>query len=125
SIVITTICAICRDKEDTIILYRERFDKRKITAKTFSARRIPDRMHYRFVKCRRCGLVFSNPIFPPEKIVTLYKESDFTYQKESVFLGQTYLSYLEKYVLPKKMKHTSLLEIGCGNGFFLEEVKKI
>ena len=68
---IDTICAICEKKEKIVELYRENLDLKKVDGKTYSARRTPDRFHFRFVKCLRCGLIFSNPIMEPEKIISL------------------------------------------------------
>lgn len=122
---ITTKCAICGSKQKISNLYQANFDIKKITKKTFSARRTPDRVHYRFDKCTICGLIFSNPILEPEKIYKFYFGSDFTYNEESKYLMKTYRGYLEKCLPKKGLNKTRLLDIGCGNGFFLQEVQRI
>lgn len=123
---ITTHCAICKNIEKLVSLYPATFDVKKINTKTFSARRTPDRMHYQFVKCEKCGLIFSNPILEPKKIFSLYKGSEFHYTVESIYLAKTYGMYLQKvlntFPANKKLK---LLDIGCGNGFFLGQAKKL
>jgi SAM-dependent methyltransferase len=113
-------CAICGEKQQTIVLYTENFDNKKIDKKTFSARRIPDRVHFRLMKCLNCGLIFSNPIFSLTKIKALYRQSGFDYQDESVFLKKTYSKYLKQSIKNDVIRDTRLLDIGCGNGFFLE-----
>ncbi len=118
-------CAICGEKQKVEELFSANFDIRGIDSKTFSARRVPDRVHYRFVRCKRCGLVFSNPIFEPQKITKLYKRSGFDYGRESEFLKTTYGNYLKE-ILPKKnLEFLRLLDIGAGNGFFLEKAKEL
>lgn len=117
-------CAICKGKEKTVVLYNQNFSINKIDEKTFSARRLPDRIHYRLVKCTRCGLIFSNPILNLNKINSLYFKSDFNYNSESEYLKKTYLKYFKKYLSTKNIKCKKILEIGCGNGFFLEELRK-
>lgn len=120
---ITTHCAICGFAEKKEELYTTTFDTKKINSKTFSARRTPDRMHYRFVRCKKCGLIFSDPILPEKKLNELYKKSGFTYSQESKYLKNTYGYYLSK-IIPKKGK-VKLLDIGCGDGFFMEEAKNL
>src|SRR3989344_4640898 len=150
-------CAIC-EKSNFEILYKENFDIEKINSRVFSARRLPDRMHYRMVKCKNCGLVYSTPILEYEKIAKLYAKSYTSYNEHLKNLQLTYgyyLTELNKYrdflgvekkgiltarrIFPvssgsstgrnefetesKKSHIPKLLEIGCGNGFFLEEAK--
>jgi 2-polyprenyl-3-methyl-5-hydroxy-6-metoxy-1,4-benzoquinol methylase len=67
--------------------------------------------------CKRCGLVRSDPISPYDFLAQLYQQSAFTYSEEIGNLRKTYgnsLSQLSAYGAHK----LSLLEIGCGNGFF-------
>lgn len=121
---IYTICAICKSNKNTKILYKKNLDKSKINSKTFSARRVPDKVHYRFLKCVKCGLIFSNPIFDEKKINFLYRESTFNYILESKFLRKTYWQYFKETIGTKNLKKINILEIGCGNGFFLDELIK-
>lgn len=108
---------------DAIECYPARLDEESLDATTFSARRFYDRkIHFRMVRCRLCGLVRSDPVLPPEALATLYAQSHFTYHNEVAHLRQTYGRYLRRcaLLLPAKDR---LLEIGCGNGFFLEEAR--
>lgn len=115
-------CAIC-DKSDYRVVYKENLDIKKIDEKIFSARRLPDRIHYRIVQCNNCKLLYSNPIIEYAKIATLYQKSFVSYDEQIENLRKTYgyyLKQLDKYSVVKKR----LLEIGCGNGFFLKEALK-
>jgi len=116
-------CALCKNRENLKVLYKENFST-SITKKTYSARRIPDRAHFQFMRCVSCGFVFSNPIFDTEKIHELYKKSDFTYVCEAEYLKKTYGRYLQKIIKGKNVRKLNLLDIGCGNGFFLEEARR-
>lgn len=116
-------CAICGTNKDTQVLYKESIHFEDINTKTFSARRIPEKVHYQLLRCNTCGLIISSPILSTDKIQLLYRKSKLTYKEEIPSLKKTYGFYLKsalKY-LPKKPK---LLEIGGGNGFFLEEAKE-
>ena len=116
-------CAICGPKFNKKLLYQKFFKLNQINKKVFSARRKPDKLHYKTVQCQNCGLVFADSIFQNKKLAELYKDSLLTYQNQIPDLSKTYRHYLKK--LEKfKVKKNRLLEIGCGNGFFFLEAKK-
>lgn len=121
---INTHCAICGKEENIISLYKENFTLENISARTFSARRRPDKIHYRFVKCLNCGLIFSNPILNEEDITSLYFKSNFYYSLESEYLKETYGYYLDK-IINKERDKLSLLDVGCGNGFFMQKAQEM
>ena len=110
---------MCAEKQQTKILYPATFKEKEISDKTYSARRSPDKIHYRILKCERCGLVFSSPIFPPEKLLKFYRKSKCNYRNQIPYLIKTYHKLVAeiKQDLPKNPK---VLEVGCGNGFFLK-----
>lgn len=115
-----TFCAICGVEAAATELYPANFSLDDLTPAVFSARRLPDRIHYRLVRCNVCGLVRSDPVVSPVVLAQLYSQSTFAYSEEVDNLKRCYGKYLnglEQYDVKKE----SLLEIGCGNGFFLEE----
>lgn len=121
-------CALCGPEAGHVVLYPARLDKLEMhEKKLFSARRIPGRVHFRIVICQRCGLVYSNPIYTEEMIKKLYAESEFI---EDSFLQSQFENIKRDYAkqLHKAIAYTkntdSLLDIGCGNGFFLKVAKE-
>jgi SAM-dependent methyltransferase len=115
-----TRCAICGTEGNARELYPENFDPQALNPAVFSARRLPDRIHYRLVKCNTCGLVRSDPVAPLEMVAQLYQQSSFTYTDEVANLKRTYGRYLAELDNCGARKG-ALLEIGCGNGFFLQQ----
>ena len=118
----STTCAICSTKNNASVIYRANFDIEAFNPAVFSARRIPDMLHYQIVRCNTCGLVRSDPVADASLLRLLYQQSSFTYSQDTPNLTRTYGRYLrktEKYQISKD----HLLEIGCGNGFFLEEAQ--
>lgn len=116
---LATRCAICRTPDWATELYPANFDVQALNPAVFSARRLPDRIHYRLVKCQVCGLVRSDPIADPALLAQLYQQSAVTYTEEVGNLKQTYGDYLSR-LAAYGVRQDTLLEIGCGNGFFLE-----
>lgn len=116
-----TSCTICGTFGNAQEIYPSKLEGELLDEHAFSARRFYDKkIHFRFVACAQCGLWRSDPIIPPEKLASLYRRSYFNYDQELGSLRATYGRYLSKLdkFTPAKNR---LLEIGCGNGFFLEE----
>jgi SAM-dependent methyltransferase len=114
-----TLCAICDTDRWDRPLYEEALGDGAFTSERFSARRMPDRIHYRMVRCRNCGLIRADPVLEETELAGLYAASRLTYAHESEFAGDTYAGYLGA-VLPLAPARDRLLEIGCGSGFFLD-----
>jgi len=114
-----TKCPICGSLEDYAVIYRSNFTCSDINFDVFSARRLPDLVHYQIVKCKNDGLVRSNPICKDTIHEDLYKHSKFNYADQTDNLTVTYLDALGT-VLARLPKDAKILEIGCGNGFVLK-----
>jgi SAM-dependent methyltransferase len=114
-----TICAICAADRPSTELYPANLDTGAFTAEVFSARRLPDRLHYRMVRCDVCGLVRSDPVMPAEALTELYAKSTFDYGDELESLRTTYGAALDRAAAHVDQRH-GLLDIGCGSGFVLE-----
>lgn len=110
---------MCGEKQQIRVLYEATFNEKDLTGKTYSARRMPDRIHYRILKCEGCTLVFSSPVFAENKLSSLYSKSLCNYGGQVPYLIKTYFDLISKIKgnLPKNPK---VLEVGCGNGFFLK-----
>lgn len=114
-----TLCAICDSDRWDRLLYPETLGDQAATSERFSARRTPDRVHYRVVRCDNCGLVRSDPILAEDALLALYRGSHFDHPVESQFAAETYARYVSE-IIPLLPDRDSLLEIGCGNGAFLK-----
>jgi len=118
---IPTQCAICKTLNNSTEIYPPKLSDETIDEKTFSARRFYDKKnHFRIVKCRTCGLLRSDPIIDAALVGQLYKDSSLTYENHIPNIQKTYGRYLKRVTKFSPSKER-LLEIGCGNGFFLEE----
>jgi len=87
---------------------------------------------YRFVRCRKCGLIYVNPQIHPEAARRIYSEEYFRHGGAA--LG--YEDYLqdkplytamferEVHLLGRHRRPGRLLDVGCAMGFFLEAAAK-
>jgi SAM-dependent methyltransferase len=116
----STRCTICGTEGNAAEIYPANFDFSDFNPEIFSARRLPDRIHCRMVRCNACGLVRSDPVADATTLGELYRHSTFEYGAEVANLRRTYGRYLDK-LDAFGVRKGSLLEIGCGNGFFIEE----
>lgn len=115
-----TKCAICDTTGKSEIVYKSNITAEDLTTEVFSARRIPDRRRYTWVRCLNCGLMRSDPIANID-YSALYESSTFDYGREIKGLKTTYLRILRK-ARRNILKTDSILEVGGGNGFFLESL---
>ncbi|OGS21693.1 MAG: hypothetical protein A3J83_08545 [Elusimicrobia bacterium RIFOXYA2_FULL_40_6] len=83
---------------------------------------------YKFVRCKKCGLVYKNPRIPKEEWISSLKESTrenagkiFLEAEKGLFAD--IISKIEK-KLGSNGKNIKLLDIGCGYGAFLALVKE-
>ena len=67
-----TRCAICRTEGNSELVYAASLDADAFTPAIFSARRSPDRIHYRIVRCLTCGLIRSDPVASDELLTDLF-----------------------------------------------------
>lgn len=121
---VPTRCLLCPSPNDEEV-YPELLRPSDISPYGFSARRARQTAHYRIVRCRSCGLVRSDPILPPGEIDGLYQASDFLYSAESSYAGRTYAGLARRYLQGRGRAEGALLEIGCGNGSFLQEMGRL
>jgi SAM-dependent methyltransferase len=117
-------CPICSTINNYTVIYPKNFTIADLNTDIFSARRIPDKIHYRIVKCNGCGLVRSTPTIETMYLYDLYKKSRLTYDQEIWNLIRTYLNAL-KPVLNTLPSSANILEIGCGNGFLVKALHDV
>lgn len=114
-------CLFCAGDDCAEELYPRNFRDQDLTAEIFSARRVTEHFHYRMVRCRRTGLVYSREILPDEVLQRLYAGSKVTFSAYADVIRRDYWRPLK--ARGDGMRKDSALEIGCSSGFFLEELQ--
>lgn len=83
---------------------------------------------YHYIKCQECGMVYSNMISKEENLKKHYEDAEHwerkiinkTEQKRKYKIALKHSKILAKYI----HKNNSILDIGCGSGDFLRQLKK-
>ncbi len=115
-----TKCPLDGTDDADVEVFPANWDPAQVDTAVFSARRMPDRLHYRMVRNRRTGCLRADPILDEDTILNLYRGSKVTYESLADYTGATYARYLKSRVLPVLADRRGALEIGCGHGFFLK-----
>lgn len=78
--------------------------------------------HYRIVQCRSCGMVYSNPIFDENKILSLYRDSliDKCIDLTSTSIQINMRRYLNRLLRYSGIREGRILDVGCGVGYLLK-----
>jgi SAM-dependent methyltransferase len=113
-------CLFHQDDQCLEDLYPQTFKEEDLNEEVFSARRVTEHFHYKMVRCKKTGLVFSREILPEDILKKLYKGSKVTFSEYTNIIRKDYWKPLSKY--SSILKKEAALEIGCSNGFFMEEL---
>lgn len=96
-----------------------------------------DRLHgfegtFTYVQCKRCGLVYMNPQISPDEISEFYpldygphKPKRKNQQDKHVLRNKFKKRPFTTLLLEKLNAHKRLLDVGCGSGSFLHEIKTL
>jgi SAM-dependent methyltransferase len=120
-VLIHTRCPLDDTDDADVEVYPANFQLEQLDPSIFSARRLPDRIHYRMVRNTRTGCLRADPVLDDDTLLALYRASKVTYEPVTEFTATTYLHYFRR-VLPQLSDRRGILEIGCGNGFFLDQL---
>jgi SAM-dependent methyltransferase len=113
-------CPLCGG-DDFQVLAEATIDEGKLTESAFASRKLPEYMHSRMVECNLCGMLYANPVLRPETLADAYKQASFDSGAESRLAATTYRALLDLHLtaLPRRR---SALDIGAGDGAFVEEL---
>tara|TARA_Y100001970_G_scaffold243203_1_gene308260 strand:+ start:344 stop:1234 length:891 start_codon:yes stop_codon:yes gene_type:complete len=116
-------CPICEKNNSFVNVYESNLPNKKDLI-DFSGRKTPDGYHYQMVRCLNCDLLYAKEIYEEEFSNDLYEKSEFDYDPEIFGLKKTYSNCLVEACMNLNNKE-NFLEIGCGNGFMLEEASRM
>jgi SAM-dependent methyltransferase len=112
-------CPLCGRRDTSSVFCESTFDEKKLDASSFASRKLPEFMHFRFLVCTSCDLLYSSPVPPVEWFRSGYRDAGYDSAEEARFASRTYARHLDGFLqaLPDR---EGALDIGTGNGAFLE-----
>jgi SAM-dependent methyltransferase len=121
-------CPVCGSQASTVFA-EQSIDPAALDGFAFASRKQPEYMHYRLVACPVCDLIYASPAPGPETLAGAYLTAGFDSSDESKWAARTYRSLLRPVLASLGDPHHaaprgvhSALDIGAGDGAFLEEL---
>jgi hypothetical protein len=93
---IHTYCPIDGTDDADVEVYPANWEISQLDPSIFSARRAPDRIHYRLVRNTRTGCLRADPVLDEQTVLSLYRRSDVTYEGIREYAAETYLGGLKR-----------------------------
>jgi SAM-dependent methyltransferase len=120
---VTRACPVCRATSGRE-LAAARIDAAGLDEFAFASRKFPEYMHHRLVECATCDTVYANPVFDFGGIDAAYDAAAFDSKEEAVCASRTYAG-LVRPLLGRLPRTSSALDIGTGEGSFLQELLEL
>jgi len=118
---VSRACPVCGSDSQYRLFKEAAFDASRWDRFAFSSRKTPEYMHYRLLECARCDVVYANPLPTRESLDAAYREAAFDSAEEARHASDTYAEFLPT-ILLKLSRREAALDIGTGDGAFLEHV---
>jgi SAM-dependent methyltransferase len=117
---VTRACPVCGTASGRE-LAPARIDVAALDEYAFASRKFPEYMHHRLVECPTCDAVYANPLFDFGGFDSAYEGAAFDSKEEAGFASRTYAGLVRR-LLPRLPGCSGALDIGTGEGSFLEQL---
>jgi SAM-dependent methyltransferase len=114
-------CPICGSTDAATVFADAAVDTAKLDAFAFAARKMPEHMHHRLLRCASCDLLFASPIPTASYLTDAYAAAAFDSGDEARWAARTYGGLLRS-VISRLPDREGALDVGAGDGAFLEEL---
>lgn len=114
------VCPLCGSHEEADVTAAQ-FDPSRLGRYSFASRKVPEKMHWRLVRCASCSLLYANPAPEEFGLVDEYRAADYDSLEEARYAARTYARLVAP-VLSSLPNRDRVLDIGAGDGSFLEQM---
>ena len=117
-------CPVCHaGPERTKLFLEKNIDPAKLSDFSFASRKVPEFMCHRLVQCRSCDLVYVDRPPDEDELAHSYHLANYDSSEEANDAAAAYIQAIQP-VLDGLVQPRSVLEIGTGDGIFLEYLAK-
>lgn len=117
-------CPMCGSSSRARIFASEDYTESDFTEFAFASRKMPEYMHYRLNFCSECDVIYASYVPSNEWFIQAYEEAEYDSAEEAYFAARTYTRLMRR-IIPRIGNLHRVLDIGTGNGAFLEELIKL
>ena len=118
------VCPLCGSSRITSVLIDEDIQMAALTGLSFASRKAPEGMHYRMAICGSCDVAYANPAPDIGWLHDQYVNADFEAVSESRDAAQNHGRLIQP-LLGRLPDIDRALDIGAGDGAFLDVLRKI
>jgi len=117
-------CPVCGTASaGATVFLEESIDQARLSASSFSSRKVPEFMSHRLVRCPTCSLIYV-PLPPAqETLAAAYHDAAYDSAQEAEDAAASYDQAIAP-VLRRITNRRSALEIGTGTGVFLDQLAR-
>lgn len=115
-------CPVCGTSPEAAKLFMEEsFDETRLSGFSYASRKEPEFMCHRLVQCPTCDLVYVDEPPKQDELAVAYHQAEYDSSEEADLAAAAYVRAIQPLLasLPRKQR---ALEIGTGNGSFLEKL---
>jgi SAM-dependent methyltransferase len=117
-------CPLCGIEGEAKVFAEANIDLDRLDDFAFASRKNPEYMHPRLVECGHCGVLYGSPVLSPGTLAKAYEAAQFDSLDEGYHASRTYARIVRR-TLSRLPDLDGSLDIGAGNGAFLEELQTL
>jgi len=118
-------CPVCNTPSEGASLFlEENIDHARLSGFSFASRKEPEYMCHHLVRCTECDLVYASCPPMQDELANAYHVAEYDTSDEADDAASAYMCAIQP-ILVRLPQRRSALEIGTGNGIFLEKLASV